>query len=172
MRLRPYIPDTDYSYLKQWINTERIHAFWCANRLSYPVTKKAFHSFLKINARTRTENAFTATEDDGKPVGFFCYSIDTENNTGFLKYIIIDNARRGNGYGSQMLALALQYAFQITGAISVQLNVFDENISAKHCYEKAGFSERSTDCHPFIFKNEVWNKCNMIIYRNDRSRTV
>lgn len=172
MRLRPYIPDTDYNYLKQWINTERIHAFWCANRFSYPVDEKTFHSFLKSNARSGMENAFTATEDNGRPVGFFCYSIDTESNTGFLKYVIIDNTRRGNGCGSQMLTLALQYAFQITGAASVQLNVFHENTSAKHCYEKNGFSERSTERHPFQFKNELWNKCNMIIYRNDLRPTV
>ena len=40
-----------------------------------------------------------------------------------------------------MLKLALQYAFDITGVELVQLNVFDENVVAKHCYEKIGFIE-------------------------------
>ena len=65
-----------------------------------------------------------------------------------------------------MLNLALQYAFHITGAEAVQLNVFDENISAKKCYEKVGFVERNIDRNAFAYKDEQWSRCNMIIKRN------
>ena len=61
-----------------------------------------------------------------------------------------------------MLNLALQYAFQITGAKAVQLNVFGENIVAKQCYEKVGFVERNVDKDVFAYKDELWSRCNMI----------
>jgi len=33
----------------------------------------------------------------GQPAGFFCYSVNTENNIGFLKFVIIDKTKRGKG---------------------------------------------------------------------------
>ena len=62
-----------------------------------------------------------------------------------------------------MLHLALKYAFNITGVELVQLNVFDENIAAKHCYEKVGFAERNIIKNIFTYKDELWSRCNMVI---------
>jgi RimJ/RimL family protein N-acetyltransferase len=76
---------------------------------------------------------------------------------------MIDKAKRGKGYGKEMLNLALQYAFQITGAKAVQLNVFSENTLAKQCYEKVGFIERNIDKDVFSYQNELWSRCNMIV---------
>ena len=39
MRIRPYIESKDYKYLKRWIDNEKIHALWCGNLISYPITK-------------------------------------------------------------------------------------------------------------------------------------
>ena len=163
MRIRPYIESKDYKYLAKWIDNERIHAFWCANRIPYPITLQTFHDFLESISENWTESAYVATEDNGQAVGFFCYSINTENNIGFLKFVMVDKAKRGKGYGKEVLNLALQYAFRITGAESVQLNVFAENTSAKHCYEKVGFVERNIEKDIFAYKDELWSRCNMVV---------
>lgn len=163
MRIRSYIPGKDYKYVSKWIDTERTHAFWCANFFPYPMAQEAFHDLLEKNAADWTDSAYIATEKNGQPVGFFCYSVNTDDNVGFLKFILIDPAKRGNGYGKQMLNLALQYAFQITGAEAVQLNVFSENFSAKQCYEKVGFVKRKIDKGVFSYHDELWSRCNMIV---------
>lgn len=145
MRIRPYISSKDYKYVSKWIDDERTHAFWCANLLPYPMTPKSFHDLLEKNAIDWTDSAYVATENSGQAVGFFCYSVNTADNIGFLKFVIIDKTKRGKGYGKEMLNLALQYAFQITGAKAVQLNTFNENVLAKHCYEKSALlKERLT----------------------------
>lgn len=162
MRIRPYIPNKDYEDVSNWIDNERTHSFWCANRLSYPISQKSFHDFLEKNSLDWTDSAYVATEDNGQAVGFFCYSVNTESNIGFLKFVIVDNTKRGKGYGKGMLNLALQYAFQITGAEAVQLNVFNENTLAKRCYEKVGFVERNIEKDVFPYKDELWSRCNMI----------
>lgn len=166
MRIRPYIPNKDFEYLSKWIDSERTHALWCANQLPYPVTQKSFHDFLEKISLDRTDSAYVATEDNGQAVGFFCYSVNTEDNIGFLKFIIVDKTKRGNGYGKEMLNMALQYAFQITGAKAVQLNVFNENSSAKECYKKVGFVERTIDKDIFKYKDELWGRCNMIVSKS------
>lgn len=117
------------------------------------------------NALDWTDSAYAATENNGQAVGFFCYSVNTADNIGFLKFIVVDKTKRGKGYGKEMLNLALQYAFQITGAKAVQLNVFNENTLAKQCYEKAGFVERNIAKDAFSYKDELWSRSNMIAYK-------
>ncbi|SDH18735.1 Protein N-acetyltransferase, RimJ/RimL family [Marvinbryantia formatexigens] len=131
--------------------------------LPFPVTQESFHNFLKKLSMKQTCCAYVATEDTGQPVGFFCYSVDTENNTGFLKFIIVDKEKRQKGYGKEMLNLALQYAFHITGAGLVQLNVFAKNAAAKRCYEKIGFVENHFEKNVFEFKDELWSRYNLVI---------
>lgn len=160
MRIRPYIEGRDYESIEKWVNSERIHALWCANLIPYPVTKENLRAFLEKTAIEWADSAYVAT--DGKAIGFFCYSVNVEDNMGFLKFIIVDNSLRGKGYGAEMLHLALQYAFHITGAEAVQLNVFAENTLAKHCYEKVGFVEESIDQNVFPYQEECWSRCHMI----------
>jgi len=161
MRIRPYIHNKDYEYIASWIDCEKTHALWCANLLPYPVTPEAFQNFLEKCSTDWNDSAYVATTNAGQVIGFFCYSLNLENNTGFMKFIIIDEARRGKGYGKEMLNLALQYAFQITGAAAVQLNVFNENISAKRCYEKVGFIEECVEENVFAYGDERWSRCGM-----------
>ncbi len=163
MKIRPYVESTDYEYLEKWIDDERVHAMWCANHIPYPLTKENFHEFLEKSEIEWKDRAYVAVEDDGKVIGFFCYSVNVHDNAGFLKRIIVDRNKRGTGCGKEMLKLALQYAFDTTGAKTVQLKVFDENIVAKHCYKKVGFVEEGVSYHVFPYKDELWSRCHMII---------
>ena len=163
MRLRPYIKSKDFQYIAGWTGGEREHALWCANNFPYPVADEAFHSFLEKTMEEWTVGAFAATDDSGKTVGFFRYSVNTESNEGFLASVILDPALRGKGYGREMLRLALRYAFELTGAKSVQLNVFAENQNAKRCYEILGFTQKSLTKDEFVYIDEVWSRGNMTI---------
>lgn len=75
------------------------------------MTRKSFDALLKKASMDWTDSAYTATENSGQPAGFFCYSVNTKDNVGFLKFIVVDSAKRGKGYGREMLRLALRYAF-------------------------------------------------------------
>lgn len=167
MRLRPYIPSKDYGYIQKWVNDERIHALWCANIIPYPLTLAEMQAALEKDAQDWGGCAFVATEDDGRQIGFFVLAVNESNNSGFSKYVIVDNDIRGKGYGSRMIELMLKYAFDIAGVSSVQLNVFDTNNSAKRCYAKLGFMEDSITENAFTFKNESWGRCHMVISKNE-----
>ena len=162
MRIRPYIEGKDYVYLSKWTGDERAHALWCANLIPFPMTKENLRQTLETGAREWTDSAYIATQDDGTPVGFFCYCVDVRDNTGFFKFVVVDSEKRGMGYGEEMLRLALRYAFTMTGAEAVQLNVFSGNPAARRCYEKAGFAEREVVKGAFTWRDEVWDKCNMV----------
>lgn len=163
MRIRPYIPPKDYECLEKWVDNEKTHALWCANLVPYPLTRDDLQRVLEKSAMEWTDSAYVAIDNSGKMIGFFCYSINMEDNTGFLKFIIVDSKERGKGFGTEMLRLALQYAFNITGVDAVQLNVFEENAAAKRCYEKVGFTQRDVAKNVFPYKDELWSRCNMVI---------
>lgn len=166
MRIRPYIESKDYEYLEKWIDDEKVHALWCANLIPYPITKENLRAFLEKDSTDWTGSAYVATENNGTVVGFFCYSVNVDDNAGFLKFIIVDRAKRGTGCGKKMLQLALQYAFHITGADLVRLNVFSENDAAKHCYAKIGFTAENVSNNIFPYKDELWSRYHMIIEKN------
>lgn len=167
MRLRPYIPTRDYTYVEQWLRDERIHALWCAGLASFPLTEEGLGAVLKKGAEEWGGCAFVATEDGGRPIGFFVYSVNTEENSGFLCFVVLDARIRGQGYGTQMLKLALTYAFEVTGVSSVRINVFDVNSGAKRCYEKVGFVETGYEKDAFSYGGERWGRCRMEISREN-----
>ena len=86
---------------------------------------------------------------------------------GMLKFIVVDPEQRGKGTAQEMLHLAAEYAFEKTGASAVHLNVFSANPRAKRCYEKAGYRERNTTPGAFPYKEEKWDRINMILKRGD-----
>ena len=59
------------------------------------------------------------------------------------------------GYGTQLLTLALPYAFTIMKVEQVSLGVFEHNITAAHCYERLGFQKTGT-CTDYHLMGEIW----------------
>lgn len=167
MRLRPFLSCCDFDEIKTWISDERTHAMWCANLLNYPIEKENFDNVMSEAAARFGDSPYVATADDGKTVGFFCYSVNLNTNEGTIKFIMVNPSQRGKGLGKAMLQLAIEYAFNITKVDAVQLNVFPENTRALKCYESVGFAARKTDAGAFCFKDESWSRCNMVIKKAD-----
>lgn len=168
MRIRPY-QKKDFEVISKWITEERAHALWCANLIPYPLEKNSFDELLAEAEERFGDSPFVATTEEGKVVGFFCFSVNLGNNEGMFKFVVIDASERNKGYGCEMLKLAVKYAFEIAKAEAVQLNVFPENPSAKKCYEKVGFQERTLTERAFRYKEEAWGRCNMVILREDNT---
>lgn len=167
MRIRPYIESRDYEALEKWIDSSRTHALWCANLLPCPLTQSGLRHLLEESGTDGEESAYVATEDDGEAVGFFCYSVNVENNTGFFRFVIVDAGRRGLGYGKKMMQTALRYAFEITDVEAVRLNVFAENSRAISCYEQCGFQVQSVVEKAFAYGDEWWGRCSMMAERQN-----
>lgn len=166
MRLRPYIQESDFDAIKNWITDERTHVMWCADRFSFPLEKENFNSVIREHFQNHGDIPFAATDDKGRVIGFFCYSVNYDTNEGMLKFVMIDPSQRGKGYGTEMMRLAALYAFEITKAVTLRLMVFAENKRAVGCYEKAGFALVSTDPGAFRYKDEAWSRNCMVIKKS------
>ncbi|MBR4628184.1 MAG: GNAT family N-acetyltransferase [Ruminococcus sp.] len=167
MRLRPYVTALDFDIISSWITDRREHAMWCADRTRFPIEREEFRRLLDDIAVRCGDAPFVVTSAKGRPVGFFCYSVNTETNEGMLKFVMVDPSHRGKGVGKAMLRLAVKYAFEFTGAERVSLCVLSVNTGAKRCYENVGFQYCGTDEGAFIFGDESWDRCRMTIKKQE-----
>lgn len=74
-------------------------------------------------------------------------------------FVIVDDSRRGKGYGKQLLRLAISYAQQKLNARKITLGVFTENPSAIECYKSAGFKITGEDS--YMIDGEEWKGVEM-----------
>ena len=165
MILRSFDPKKDFEKIQSWTADRREHAMWCADRFPYPLDKTGFMEALSAAALRSGDVPFVAAVDDDAAAGFFCCSMDPKDHESRLKFVIVDPQYRGKGAAREMLGLAVSYIFTNTTAEAVRLSVFPENIRAKKCYEKAGFQEIKTDHGAFLFQDESWDRCAMILKR-------
>ena len=165
IRLRPF-KKQDIDRILPWLTDERVLALWGAGKFSYPLTKEQLTARLETVEETEKEWVMAALDAQGTVVGHLYMWPDYEKNSLHLGMIVVDDARRGQGLGCQMLQKAVEYAFDILGMQKVTLGVFDCNFVAHACYMKAGFRDVGMESHALEFHGEVWNRILMAIERN------
>lgn len=170
LRLRQYKP-CDADTIVSWIKNEESFRKWSSDRYdSYPITGADMNKkYLDFNGDcVEPENFYPMTAfDESGVVGHLIMRFTDENKT-ILRFgfIIVDDSKRGRGYGKQMLELALKYAFEVVKVSKVTLGVFDNNPSAYHCYKSAGFKDVELD-KPIYFSinGENWNCLELEVVR-------
>ncbi len=162
LRLRPYKP-CDAETILGWCRDELTFRRWTGDRYDkFPINEADMNrKYIDLNGDcAECDNFYPMTVfDEGGAVGHFILRYTDEiKNVLRIGFVILDDAKRGKGYGKEMIRLALKYAFEIFGAQKVTIGVFDNNPAAYHCYESAGFSavsmEEKVQCE---ICGETWN---------------
>ncbi len=145
LSIRPYKPQ-DAETIVSWIKDERALRKWSSDRYgAYPITAEDInYKYLKCNGDCEEPDNFypmTAVDANG-PVGHLILRYTNKEKTIIrLGFIIVDDSKRGIGYGKRMIQMTMQYAFDMLKAEKITLGVFDNNPSAYYCYKAAGFKE-------------------------------
>jgi RimJ/RimL family protein N-acetyltransferase/catechol 2,3-dioxygenase-like lactoylglutathione lyase family enzyme len=169
LRLRPYKAE-DAETIISWCRDEVSFRKWTADRYeSFPITAEDMNrKYLDNNGDCdEADNffPFTAFDENGIAGHLIMRYLDAEKSHIRFGFVIVDDSRRGQGYGRKMLSLALDYAFNIFKAKKVDLGVFENNPPAMKCYRAAGFkpcNERVMD-----LLGEKWKCIDMEIKRED-----
>lgn len=149
LRLRPY-KNCDAKTIVTWCKDEVSFRKWSSDRwASFPITEADMNQkYVDYNGDCIDMDNFypmTAFDESGV-VGHLIMRFTDEKKT-ILRFgfVIVDDSKRGKGYGKEMLELALKYSFEILKVEKVTLGVFDNNMSAYYCYKSAGFCEAEMD---------------------------
>ena len=156
--LRPYQP-SDAAVITSWLKSEYLMRQWCADRYEhYPVTPEDMNTYHARNIDGQHSRALTMVEGDDV-VGYITLRTPADNPTEQrLGFVIVDDSRRGCGLGKALVTMAVKYAFEALGAAKVSLGVFENNPSAIHCYEAAGFHRIARpEIESYQCLGETWN---------------
>ena len=163
LRLRPYKP-SDADVILDWIKDEDTFRKWSTDRYPhYPITAADMnHKYISCNGDCAEPDNFypmTAFDESGIVGHLILRFTDPEKTVLRFGFIIVDDSRRGMGYGKQMLMLAQQFAFDILKAQKVTLGVLENNPGAYHCYKAAGFRDATGSEPAYYFLMGQRVKC-------------
>jgi len=142
IRLRQY-QQKDADIICSWVKTEEELYRWSADRIGvFPVPENRLN---EIYANVPEDIEFvpvTAVDEEGTPAGHLFIRIlpGKPVKTARFGFVIVDPERRNTGIGEQMLLQAAMYAQNVLQAKTASLGVFTDNLPARKCYEKAGFT--------------------------------
>ena len=156
IQLRPYESD-DAQTILPWIGDEVAFRKWCADRYdTYPITADDMNKQYDTSDHERFF-PMTAVDESGI-VGHLIMRFPDDDKTVLrFGFVIVDDRKRGRGYGKRMLEAAVSYALERFGVKKITLGVFDNNETAHRCYLSAGFRETNRD-NVFRVFGEEW-KC-------------
>ena len=159
LRLRPY-KACDAQTIVSWIGDETMFRKWCANRFEcYPITAEDLNRHYDGMADSDSFYEMTAFDETGVAGHMIMRFTDKQKTILRFGFVIVDNRKRGRGYGREMLQLAIRYAFDILKAEKITLGVFENNEPAYRCYRAAGFREKKMEkAEYYHIGNEAW-KC-------------
>ncbi len=141
LRLRPY-KACDAKTIVTWIKSEYAFRQWCADRFeTYPITEADMNAQYDSFAQADWFYQMTAFDETGIVGHLILRFVDEEKKVLRFGFVIVDDTKRGKGYGKEMLLLAKQYAFDILKVEKITLGVFENNEPAYQCYKAAGFVE-------------------------------
>ncbi|MBQ2605118.1 MAG: GNAT family protein [Acutalibacteraceae bacterium] len=150
MYLRPY-KKNDAKTILSWCEDETVFRKWTSDRYdSYPITEDDMnYKYFDLNGDCIEKDNFyplVACDNDNSIFGHFILRYVGGDHTILrIGFVIVDDKKRGMGYGKKMIRLAVDYAFLVAGAQKVTIGVFENNLPAYNCYKSAGFKELQTD---------------------------
>ncbi len=129
----------DYSLYHELSSNEKVMRYITGYALTEQITKKQFQKILKINNGKDIQGVFKVTESkSGKFVGLSKSTIFSEEEVE-IGYVIMPEFW-GNGYGSEMSSMMIDFSKQIKQA-KILIGIIDpENEASKRILEKSGFS--------------------------------
>ena len=155
MTLRPFNIN-DAETILSWCKDKHAFRLWSADRYKdFPAQPEE----MKKQYEGDNMYPFTAVVGDAI-IGHILLRHPSEDKSVIrFGFVIVDDSKRGRGYGKQMLRLAIDYAQRELGAQKITLGVFCDNLSAIECYKSVGF--RITGEDAYSIDGEEWKEFEM-----------
>ncbi|MGO4731083.1 GNAT family N-acetyltransferase [Paenibacillus sp. 2KB_22] len=155
----------DFKQLIDWIDSPKFMLQWGGRTFSYPLTEQQLENYISNDTLIYR----VVLEENEEVIGHINLTIDRINNSGRLgKVLVGERNLKGHGIGQLMVQKVLNIAFEQLKLHRVSLGVFDFNLPAIACYEKAGFVKEGLLREARKVDNEFWNLWEMSILEKER----
>ncbi|AXI11075.1 GNAT family N-acetyltransferase [Oceanobacillus zhaokaii] len=166
-----YFEPSDFKQLINWIHSPEFLLQWGGPEFVYPLDEKQLEKYIENansdNSATLIYKVFE--KESGDAIGHISLGrIDRKNKSARVGKVLVGNKdTRGKGIGQQMIKELLNIAFKGLQLHRVSLGVFDLNVSAIACYEKAGFIKEGLHRDSRKNGDEYWSLWEMSILEDE-----
>ena len=143
MVLRKYKKE-DSAVICKWLRSEEELYKWSADRFNkFPLMENDIEENYAPQIESGRFFPMSATDEKGNLLGHFIirYPRNDDDSSVRFGFVVIEPSMRGKGYGKEMLKLGIEYVRANFTVERIDLGVFANNDSARHCYESLGFRE-------------------------------
>ncbi|MEZ8285058.1 GNAT family N-acetyltransferase [Vibrio splendidus] len=153
---------SDAEEIVTWFTSLEDYVLWGGRTFGWPLEAASIierslepqvelYTFSESNALSE----LSSNGNNSELIGFMEFQRMSNNELRFCRVAIHPN-QRGKGFGQSMIESALEAAKQIPDVTTISLAVFQQNIGAKRCYDKAGF--QVVDKEPSVkeFNGKTW----------------
>ncbi|MGM0875317.1 MAG: GNAT family N-acetyltransferase [Bacillota bacterium] len=166
-----YFERSHSNQLINWIDTPEFLLQWGGPTFVYPLNEQQIENYIK-NANKDNSDTFVYSviqKENRNVIGHISLGLlDRKNKSARVgKVLVGDKNVRGKGIGHLMMREILKVAFDELKLHRVSLGVFDFNVSAITCYEKAGFIKEGLHRDSRKIGDKYWSLWEMSILENE-----
>lgn len=163
IELRSFQED-DFETLISWVDNEEFLIRFAGPVFTYPLTKEQLATYISDEKRL----AFKVVKSDtAETIGHAEIYLSEEGTARLCRILIGKEEHRGKGMGGQIIQRLTDHSFGKLNAAVAELNVFDGNIAAIKCYEKAGFKVNPDKRTTMEVNGSIWTAINMRIRKTE-----
>jgi RimJ/RimL family protein N-acetyltransferase len=130
----------DFQRLISWISSPEFLLQWAGPIFRFPLDTAQLKGYLAAVGETPPVRRIFKAVAGGEVVGHIeLDAINRRNSSARMSRVLITDAWQGRGAGRAMVQALLEFGFGELGLHRIDLVVFDFNLTAIACYEKAGF---------------------------------
>jgi len=173
-----YFTKDDFQQLINWIYDEHLLTNWAGSLFSFPLTQKSLDWYIKDTNDLQNSDALVYKAIDtktGETVGHISLgSISRKNRSARISRVLVgDNAEKGRGICTNMITAVAKIGFEELKLHRISLGVYDFNMPALRCYEKAGFTKEGVQRDILRYNNEYWSLVEMSMLEDEwKARSV
>jgi len=158
----------DFERLINWVDNEEILVQFGGPIFSFPLTIKQLEEYKNDKQRL----SFKVVDQSSKIIIGHAELFPSDDNKTMkvCRILIGDKKNRGQGFGQEIINELLKISFLKLDKEKAELNVYDWNISAIKCYEKAGFIINPGKTSKLEVKGNIWTAINMTIDKQHWTR--
>lgn len=143
LRLRPF-GEGDFVHLISWVPDAPSLSQWCADFFKHPLNEDQLKQYLESAKQPLTRKIFVAETKIGDAVGHVELGMIWPHLSCRLSRVLVNPNRRRCRLGTELVTLALDYAFREYNVARIDLGVSKDNAGAIAFYERLGFDWMGT----------------------------
>ena len=153
---------SDANEIVTWFTSLEDYVLWGGRTFGWPLEAASIiersqepQVDLYTFSGSSAPSELSSNGDNSELIGFMEFQRMSDSELRFCRVAIHPN-QRGKGLGQSMIESALEAAKQIPDVTTISLAVFQQNIGAKRCYDKAGFQVVDKEPKFKEFNGNTW----------------